>query len=573
MTTRRAVGTLILLGALIAGAWFFLSRPRDTTPGHAGTTTARALVGTMRSDPPTFNRFVSSTFQTHLVSFLTQAPLVRINPVKQELEPWLADRWTRSDDGLRYRLHLREGVTFSDGHPFTADDVVFSFRAAYDAATKSPLGDSIRVGQSPLTVTAAGPSEVDIAFPRPSGPGLRLLDAIPIYPKHLLEASLDAGRFRDAWATTTPPAQMAGLGPFVLESYQPGERLVFVRNRHYWRTDDSGQPLPRLDRLTLEVVPSQDAELLRLRAGQVDMIQSEVRAEDYQPVKADADLGRLKLTEVGTALDTYWLWLNLVPDAHDQRPWLRTEAFRHAISRAIDRQQFIKTVYLGAAVPGWGPVSPANRNWYETAVAVPAYDPAQARALLAGLGLRDRNGDGLLDDDKGQTVRFNVLVARGLTAGEKGVAVLKESLAKIGVGVDVSAVDLGALQTRFGTGDYDAIYNRFEATDTDPAGNMDLWLSSGGFHVWNPGQSQPATDWERQIDELMARQASTLDITERRHLFSQAQQLLAAHEPLIVFAFPRVFVAVGARVGSVLPSVQRPQLLWSPDTLSVTAVH
>ena len=572
MTTRRAIGTLILLGVLVAGAWFLISGPRGAPANNLTTTAPRALVGTLRSDPPTFNRFVSSTFQTHLVSLLTQARLVRINPVKQELEPWLADRWTRSDDGLRYRLHLRDGVSFSDGHPLTPDDVVFSFRAAYDPATKSPLGDSLLVGRSPLTVTAVGPSEVEIVFPGPSGPGMRLLDAIPIYPKHLLQASLDAGRFRDAWATTTPPAQMAGLGPFVLESYQPGERLVFVRNPHYWRKDESGQPLPRLDRLTLEVVLSQDAELLRLRAGQVDFIQGDVRPEDYQPIKADADAGRLTLTDVGTALDCYFLWINLAPGAHDQRPWLRRDEFRHAISRAVDRQQFVRTVYLGAAVPAWGPVSPANKNWYDPTIPAPPYDPAHARALLAGLGLRDRNGDGLLDDEKGQAVRFNVLVARGRTAGEKGVAVLKESLAAIGVGVDVSAIDLGVLQTRYGSGDYDAIYMWFDA-DTDPAGNLDLWLSSGGFHFWNPNQSKPATDWERQIDDLMVRQGAALDPDERRRLFSQAQHLLAEHEPVVVFAVPRVFVATGTRVGGVVPAVQRPQLLWSPDTLSVTAAQ
>jgi peptide/nickel transport system substrate-binding protein len=102
---------------------------------------------------------------------------------------------------------------------------------------------------------------------------------------------------------------------------------------------------------------------------------------------------------------------------------------------------------------------------------------------------------------------------------------------------------------------------------------MEFWRSSGGFHFWHPGQTKPGTEWERQIDELMTRQAAALDVSERRQLFSQAQKLLAEHEPVVVFAVPRVFVAASKRVGNVTPAVQRPQLLWSPDTLSVTAAR
>lgn len=579
MTGRRAT-TLSVIGLLVAAvaAWWLWPARLPSAP-HGETSSARppaeprALVATLRGEPATFNRFIGVVFPTHLVSLLTQAPLVRINRVTQELEPWLADRWTRSDDGRRFGVHLREGVQFSDGHPFTSADVVFSFQAAYDAATASPIAGALLVDGKPLEVRAASPDTVEIVFPAPYGPGLRLLDNLPIYPAHLLQGALAAGQFGKAWGPTTTPSEMAGLGPFVLETYQPGERLTFARNPHYWRRDPDGRPLPAIDRLTLEIVPDQNAELLRLEAGQVDLLQSELRPEDYLPVKRDADTGKVRLLDVGRSLDAHVLWFNLRLPARGvgSRAFLRKDEFRLALSHAVDRAQFARAVYLGAAEPMWGAIAPSNRDWFDATVPHAEFDTARSSALLAGIGLRDRNGDGTLDDPGGAAVRFTLLVQKGNTASEKGAAVLRERFAAIGVAMDVVALDIGAMMGRWLENDYDAIYHLLSPTDTDPAGNLDFWLSSGRSHVWNPGQAQPATEWERRIDGLMRRQAASLDPAERQRLFGEVQHVFAEHSPALTFAAPHVYVATSARVRAGPAGVQRPQLLWNADTLSVTA--
>ena len=141
---------------------------------------------------------------------------MRINSATSELEPWLAERWTISDDGRTYTLKLRESVRFSDGAPFTAADVLFSFAAVYDPKTASPLADSLRVKGKPLEVRAISPAVVALTFPEPYGPGLRILDNLPIYPQHRLARALADGSFGTAWGPQTPPAEIAGLGPFVL---------------------------------------------------------------------------------------------------------------------------------------------------------------------------------------------------------------------------------------------------------------------------------------------------------------------------------------------------------------------
>src|SRR5207248_106950 len=148
------------------------------------------LVASIRTEPRTFNRLAARDSSTDLVATLTQARLVRINKQTQEVEPWLAQRWTASDDGRRVTLSLREGVTFSDGHPFTSDDVLFTFEAAYDPRAASVLADSLEIGGRKLDVAAPDAHTIAITFPVPFAPGVRLLDNLPILPRHKLGAAL-----------------------------------------------------------------------------------------------------------------------------------------------------------------------------------------------------------------------------------------------------------------------------------------------------------------------------------------------------------------------------------------------
>ncbi|HEY6893922.1 MAG TPA: ABC transporter substrate-binding protein [Rhodanobacteraceae bacterium] len=525
-----------------------------------------------RTDPQSFTWFTKRDTTTQLVTFLTQAKLVRVNRVTQEPEPWLAESSARSEDGRRYTIKLRPGITFADGHPFTADDVVFSFEAAYDRG--SVIGDALQVNGKRLDVKAVDASTVVITFPETFAPGLRLLDNLPILPKHKLDAALRSGAFGTAWSANTPVADITGLGPFVLAEYVPGQRLVFTRNDHYFRKDANGTALPYLDRVVVSIVPDQDAEMLRLEAGQSDMTTSEIRSEDYAPLRHAADAGRVQLLDLGVGYDPDSLWFNLKPGALKGDPraaWLQRDELRQAIALAVDRQTFVDTVYLGAAVPVFGPITPANKKWYDAALPHPPHDPARARQLLASIGLTDRNGDGVLEDGGGAPARFTLLTQKGLTSLERGSSVIRDELKKIGIVVDVAALEGNALTKRFLLDqDYDAVYFRVAATDTDPAVNADYWFSSGSSHVWNLEQKTPATAWESQIDALMARQISALDDAERKRLFDEVQKVFAEHLPVINFAAAKIYVAASTRATNLTPALLRPQLLWAADSIAVT---
>jgi peptide/nickel transport system substrate-binding protein len=331
--------------------------------------------------------------------------------------------------------------------------------------------------------------------------------------------------------------------------------------------------LPYLDRIVMEVVPDQDAELLRLESGQVDMMIDEIRPEDYAPLKRAADSGRLQLLDLGPAHDADSLWFNLRPGGLGNDPraaWLQRDELRLAISLAVDRKVFADTVYLGAAAPVFGPITPGNTQWYSSSLPKPPHDPARAKALLETIGLADRNGDGVLEDARGAPARFTLMTQKGQTSLERGSAVIRNELKKIGLVVDVVMLDGNALVNRFLVDpNYDAVYFRIGTTDTDPAVNLDFWLSSGGSHVWNLAQKTPATAWERRIDVLMKTQIATSDQAERKRVFDEVQNIFAEHLPVVQFAAPLVYVAVSTRLTNLLPAVQRPQLLWSPDTIAV----
>jgi peptide/nickel transport system substrate-binding protein len=571
---------LVVFAIVVAiGIAFFWSRratDRGSQPATSATTAPAAtlsrggeLVASIRAEPETYNRYVDEKAAAEVLALLTQAALVQVNRQTDTLEPWLAQSWTESADHRTYTIRLRSGLSFSDGVPLTSADVLFSFRALYDPRVHSVLAADTLIDGKPLQVDAPDPATIVLRFPVPFAPGLRLIDGIRILPRHKLEPALNAGTFQDAWSAKTPLTDIAGLGPFILSEHVSGQRLVFTRNPHYWRKDASGIALPYLDKLTL-VVANQTNEALRMRSGEIDlMANADIRSEDYSGFKRIADQGRLRLIDAGVGLDPNLLWFNLstAQPSDPRTSWLRHKAFRQAVSCVVDRVAIVNTVYLGAAIPIFGPITPANATWYADVRPACEHNPGKAGELFSAAGLSDRNGDGLLDDASGKPARFSILTQADNVRGRVG-AVLQEQLRQAGITVDLVLLDQGAIFKRYAERNYDSIYYGIQASATDPALNPGFWLSSGSFHFWNPRQKTPATEWERRVDALMRQQGSTPDLAERKRLFLEVQRIFAEELPAIYFVTPKVTLAVSSRVANPQPAPQLPQLLWSAETLA-----
>ena len=573
----RALLSVLLIGVVAFFGWRWWNSSR---PDHGGAeivfsevaTRGGTLTSSLRSEPKTFNRIVDRNVPVELYSIMTGSKLVRFNRATQEVEPGLAEKWSVSPDNLTYTLNLREGVTWSDGTPFTSADVLFSFQAIYDPRVESLLASSLKINGKPLVVTAPDPRTVVVTLPGTFGPGIALLDNVYLAAKHKYEAALKAGTFAQAMGVATPAADLVSLGPFKLTTYAPGQRLVFDRNPRYWKKDEAGVQLPYLDQVIYEIVPDQNAELVRLQSGQFDVLQQQIRPEDIATLRPLEQQGKLKLIELGVGADPDSFFFNLNSSywAKDpRRDWITRKEFRHAISHAIDREAFANSVFLGAGVPIWGPLTPGNQKWFSPNLPRYGYSLDRAREILAGLGLVNRDQDEWLEDSKGTEAQFNIIAYRGNSSVERGAAIIRDELKKLGIRVDVVLLEQGALIQRMVKGDFESINFVFTQSNLDPAMNSDFWLSSGSAHVWNMGQAKPATDWEKQIDDLMVTVMNSVDQAERKKTFDQIQKIFADQLPVIYFVAPRLYMGVSSRVGGLTPSILRPQLLWNVERMTV----
>lgn len=555
----KIVAAIALIATAFAAAWAWQARRsvQQSVPP--------AIVATLRTEPESFNRLVSASAAVDVVTHLIHAPLIKVDRQTGALMPWLADRWEVERQNV-YRLHLKPGLRFSDGTPFSSADVVFTFRALYDPRTASALAGALRIDGRPLTVEAIDPTSVRVTFPAAYGPGLAILDTLPMLPRHRLERALDEGRLTQEWIASADPATITGLGPFMVTATRPGESLTFAPNPHY------PQPMgvtPAPGGLMIRIVPDESAEMFQLESGGADLVTGGLRAEEIAAFRALEQQGRVRLHEVGVALDPNALWFNLAPGAPASagRPWLQQRELRQAISAAVSRPRIVDTVYLGAAEPVLTPVTSGHGVWHARDVAPSPPDPQAADRLLASIGLIDRNGDGVREDRAGRDVRIALLTQRGHTARERTASLIQEDLGRIGVAVDLVPLEVGALIARIGAGDYDAVLFGLQASGIDPALNLDFWMPRGAFHLWHPSQATPATPWESRLAQLMDLVAYAPDQDARVRAFHDAQRLFAAELPAIYFAAPRIVIATSARLDGVRPAVPLPHVLWLPDTL------
>ena len=539
----------------------------DHEAGRAG----GRLVYALRSEPKTLNPVTMVDVTSREVIGRLQADLIHIDRQTQRAGPALAKSWTVSADGLHYTLLLRRGLRFSDGHSLDADDVVFTFRCYLDERNASPQRDLLVIGGKPVGVRKLDAFRVAFDLAQPYAAAERLFDSLAILPRHLLEKAQDEGRLGGAWGLSTPPAEIAGLGAFRLKSYVPGERIVLERNPYYWKVDPAGRPLPYLDELVFLLVPSDDAQVVRFKAGETDVI-SRLSAPNFDVLSADASGGR-RLEDLGAGLDYTFLFFNLndldaakLPEVARKQAWFKQTAFRQAVSAAVDRAGMVKLVYQGRATPLASHVTPGNRLWLNTALPRPQRSLARARELLGRAGFVLENGQ--LRDQAGTPVTFTIVTNAANAARVQLATIIQDDLREVGIQAQVVPLENRALLDRvLKTHDYDAAVMALAGGDADPNGEMNVWVSSGPTHLWRVGASAPMAPWEKEIDELMQRQLVTLDGAARKRLYDRVQQLVAENLPMITLVSPNVLVGAKAGLGNYRPAILDPQVLWNVDEL------
>jgi peptide/nickel transport system substrate-binding protein len=535
MTRRRS---LLVLAACLASSHAYAQ--------HGG-----ELRFCLRSEPKTFNPLLVTDEAAETIRYLTGGVLIRVNRSTQELQPELAVSWKILAGGRKIAFVLRQGVSFSDGTPFSAEDVAYTMRALMDPDLHSSTGDSFRSGAGSIDLKTSGPYQLTITFPAPV-PGMeRLFDQVAIV------------------SASSQHKEAASLGPFCMGKYKAGSYVLLHRNPHYWKHDDAGRALPYLDSIRLDIQKNRDLEMLRFRRGQLHLINN-LDPELFDQLEAEAPSS---VHDAGASLDSELLWFNQVassPLPAYKKAWFRSRGFRRAISEAINREDLCRVVYRGHASPAAGPVSPANQFWFRAGLKPHAFDPQAALHRLEQEGFRLDGA--VLRDREGHPVEFSVVTNAGNKPRERMAVMIQQDLGKLGVRLNVVTLDFPSLIDRISRSfDYEACLLGFVNDDMDPNAQMNVWLSSASNHQWNPNQKSPETEWEAKMDRLMRAQASLSHPKKRKAAFDEVQNIVWDQAPFLYLVYKNSLSAVSAAVQNAHATGLRPQTYWNAERLSLAS--
>jgi peptide/nickel transport system substrate-binding protein len=573
--------TSALVVSILAMAWKparAMPRPQDyaVAKGDSGRPGGRLVVA-LRSEPKTLNPILSVDATSREVIGAMSSDLIHINHETQGTEPALAKSWTVSADGRKYTLQLRHGLQFSDGAPFTADDVVFSFQIYLDKNLHSPQRDLLVLDEKPILVKKLDTYAVEFDLAKAYGPAERIFDGLAMMPKHLLEKPYRAGQLAQFWGTNVRREEMAGMGPFRLKEYVAGERIVLEPNPNYWKRDERGNHLPYIESLIFVFVPTEDAQVIKFQSFETQVLERS-SADNFNLLQKDAKAKGECLSDLGPGLEFLFLLFNMnsldaakSPDIVTKQAWFRELKFRQAVSLAMDRKGMARLVYNGRATPIWGNVTPGNKLWLNANLAHPDRSIDQAKVLLQSAGF-SWNSEGALLDPQRRPVTFTILVSSSNAQRTKLATIAQDDLKQLGMDVQVVPSEFRALIDRvLNTKQYEAVLMNLVNGDVDPTPEMNLWLSSGETHLWDLGETKPATPWEAELDKLMETQMTTPDFAARKKLYDRVQELIAQNLPFIFLLSPNILVGAQASVGNFRPGILEPYVLWNADQLFIRA--
>jgi peptide/nickel transport system substrate-binding protein len=550
------------------------------TPGRYG---GRFVLG-QTGNPRTFNAMMANESSSGDITNLTFSSLVDYDNETQEIEQGLAKSWEVAPDGVTWTFHLRKGAKFSDGHPMTAQDVLFSFQVALDPAVHPSSQDLLKMGDRFYEVSAPDDYTVVIKTPSPNAIAVPTIGVVRIMPKHVLEGPYKAGNFVSSYNVSTPPAQLVSSGPWRVVQFVPGEKTVLGRNPYWYEIDQEKKRLPYLDEVIFLSVPDQDAADLKFRAGELHGLER-VKPENYRWYADNQEKGNFTLYDIGPDLNTNILWFNLntakkaAPGRKVGDPavgsvkyeWFRQTDFRRAVSMAIDREAMIPSVFFGEGHKNWAIATPANKVWHSPDLVHDDYNPAEARRLLAGLGFRDGNGDGVLEDRRGNPISFTLKTNSDNMLRVGLGNFVKDDLAKVGIQVALTPVEFNTLITNIRADhQYDALLLGLQSgIPPDPGMMQNVYRSSGMTHFWNVGQIKPETPQEARMDALMDEIVSVQDMAARKRAYKEVESIVNEQAWFIWLPIANQKLPVSNRFGNVQPSILAHRILWNVEAIYV----
>jgi peptide/nickel transport system substrate-binding protein len=495
----------------------------------------------------------------------------------------LCTKWEESPDGTVWTLHLRRGVRWSDGEPFDADDVMFTYNVILDKNVDTASRDIFIEGKDengdPIFPELKRLDDYTVRFTlhHPNGSFLDAIYNLWLIPQHKWEQPWRTGRFADTMTLADDPSTIVGLGPFRVKEYVSGQRVVLERNPYFWKVDNLGQRLPYLDRLVYVIAKDFNTVQSKFQAGEIDVM-PRVRPQDYALVKR-MESPDVTIADIGISYDTNWLAFNqnTGADPRTHKPFVerwkqrlfRDVKFRQAVSYAINREALANTVFSARAVPIYSFVSPGDKLWFSDDVMKYPHDPARSRQLLAEIGLKDTNGDGFLEDAEGRTIELSVVTNASNSQRVETAAFCARSMQEVGIKASAVPIAMGVMVDKMqSTFDFDAMVLGWQINPPPgPPNTKNIILSSGLQHVCFPSQEHPSTEWEARADKLMQQAETAPEQAERYRAFAEVQRIWSEYLAEINLVSPLEAVAHKNKFGNLHPVALPPRATWNCEEI------
>ena len=539
-----------------------LLEPVDHSAWERGRHGGRFVV-TNISDAKTFNPVVAKETSTTDITDRLFAGVVRRSQLTLEWEPGLAERWEISEDQKTITLYLRSGLTWSDGDPITADEIVWSVNEIYkNEEVETSTRDALIVGDEFAEFELIDDLTYRIVLPSVYA-GIFEIASIGPMPRHIFEPLIEvegAAAVNSFWGVDTDVSTIVGNGPFLIADYVPSQRVVMTPNPNYYEQDEWGQQLPYLDEFVIEFVEDQDTGLARFVAGETDAWG--LRGEDYGVLVDKQEADNFLIYNVGPASSTQFITFNQNPiegeeDGGIEPPaltWLSNKNFRQAMAHLIDRQTIINNIAFGFGYPQYSfvwTVSPYY--WQGAADAAFKYDPERAKELLDSIDYVDRDGDGVREDPDGNKIELILNTNSGNDVREQIGELFSQEANAAGVDVTFKPEAFNELVTRLvSSHDWQMILIGLTGS-VDPVGGANVYPSRGSLHMIEPNQEAPRRAWEAAVDAAWDEANLTTDEEQRIRGFRKLQELWIEEVPWAYTFAPAVMHAYRNTVGNIKP--------------------
>jgi len=552
-----------------------------TTEGKTPT-----LIRVVSGEPKTFNYYLSQESTSTEVLAMMYEGLVSTDPITGDVIPKLSESWTISEDGKTIVYTLKRDLKWSDGEPLTVEDVLFTFNdIVLNEDVPTDTRDVLRIGAEGKlpTVRKLDNRRVEFKIPEPFAPFLRVT-GIAIMPKHILQDTITNKNsdgnplYLTTWGTNTNPTEIVSNGPYTIKQFVPGERIVFQRNPYYWNKGASGEQ-PYITEMAWPVVASADAEFVRFRSGDADLLN--VTPDNFALIKQDEAQGNYTVYNGGPTSTRLFLTFNLNKGSIDGKPvvdpiksaWFNTLAFRQAVAYAIDRDTMLNNIFKGLGELQNSQIAPQSPYHADSGIPVYDYDLEAARELLQSAGFVYKGTE--LYDAQDNRVEFTVQTNAGNKIREFAGAQIKQDLDRLGIKVNFQPMDFNKLVENLDTTlNWDAIILGFGA-GVEPNSSANLWLTNGGLHLFNqqpvgqpPLPNREVYDWEQKISDLYVKAAQELDEAQRKALYFETQKLVQENLPFIHLVGQYSMSAVRNRVQNVRYT-ELGGVLWNIESLKL----